>query len=43
MMAGLRAAARRGATHVLQIDADGQHQASDIPASLRPLAPTLAP
>ena len=31
MMAGLRAAARRGATHVLQIDADGQHQASDIP------------
>ena len=31
MLAGFAAAAARGATHVLQIDADGQHQVSDIP------------
>ena len=35
VMAGLRAAATRfGATHAVQIDADGQHDASDIPAFL---------
>lgn len=34
MAAGFRAAAARGHTHVVQIDADGQHQASDIPAFL---------
>jgi glycosyltransferase involved in cell wall biosynthesis len=32
MMAGLRAAAAAGYTHALQIDADGQHDARDIPA-----------
>jgi glycosyltransferase involved in cell wall biosynthesis len=32
MMAGLRAAVSAGWTHALQIDADGQHDASDIPA-----------
>lgn len=32
MIAGLREAARLGWTHVLQIDADGQHDAADIPA-----------
>ncbi len=32
VMAGFRAAVRLGATHVLQIDADGQHDAGDIPA-----------
>jgi glycosyltransferase involved in cell wall biosynthesis len=31
MMAGLRAAAAAGYTHALQIDADGQHDAADIP------------
>jgi len=31
MMAGLREALRRGYTHALQIDADGQHDARDIP------------
>ena len=31
MMAGLRAAAAAGWTHALQIDADGQHDAGDIP------------
>ena len=31
MMAGLREALRRGHTHALQIDADGQHAAADIP------------
>lgn len=35
VIAGLRAAATRlGATHALQIDADGQHDAADIPAFL---------
>ena len=34
MMAGLRAAAAAGWTHALQIDADGQHDARDIPAFL---------
>ena len=35
VMAGLRAAATRfGATHAVQIDADGQHDAGDIPAFL---------
>lgn len=32
VMAGLRQAARLGATHAVQIDADGQHEAGDIPA-----------
>lgn len=31
MIAGFREAARLGATHVLQIDADGQHDTRDIP------------
>lgn len=31
MMAGFRMAARLGYTHALQIDADGQHDANDIP------------
>jgi glycosyltransferase involved in cell wall biosynthesis len=30
VMAGLREAARLGYTHVLQIDADGQHQVADV-------------
>ena len=34
MMAGLRAAAAAGYSHALQIDADGQHDAGDIPAFL---------
>lgn len=34
MLAGFREAARRGATHVLQIDADGQHDCADIPGFL---------
>lgn len=34
MMAGLRAAKERGFTHALQIDADGQHDTSDIPRFL---------
>lgn len=34
MMAGLREAQRRGHTHALQIDADGQHDAADIPRFL---------
>jgi len=34
MMAGLRAAAAAGYSHALQIDADGQHDARDIPAFL---------
>ena len=34
MMAGLRAAAAAGYTHALQIDADGQHDAGDIPTFL---------
>jgi glycosyltransferase involved in cell wall biosynthesis len=43
MMAGLREALRQGYTHALQIDADGQHEAADIPrllalAAQRPLA-----
>jgi hypothetical protein len=33
-VAGFRAAAARGHTHVLQIDADGQHAAADIPLFL---------
>lgn len=32
MIAGMRHAARKGYTHVLQIDADGQHAIADIPA-----------
>jgi len=31
VMAGLRTAQQRGWSHALQIDADGQHDASDIP------------
>jgi hypothetical protein len=31
VMAGLRAARRAGYTHALQIDADGQHDANDVP------------
>jgi len=31
---GLRAAAVRGFTHAVQIDADGQHQAEDLPLML---------
>ena len=31
VLAGFREAARRGYSHVLQIDADGQHDPSDIP------------
>jgi glycosyltransferase involved in cell wall biosynthesis len=34
MMAGLREARRQGYTHALQIDADGQHDAADIPRFL---------
>lgn len=34
MVAGFRAAAARGHTHVLQIDADGQHACADIPLFL---------
>jgi glycosyltransferase involved in cell wall biosynthesis len=34
MMAGLRAAAAAGYSHALQIDADGQHDARDIPLFL---------
>ncbi len=29
-MAGLREASKRGYTHVLQLDADGQHDLSDV-------------
>lgn len=35
MLAGFAAAARAGFTHVLQIDADGQHATSDIPQFVR--------
>jgi glycosyltransferase involved in cell wall biosynthesis len=35
MMRGFRVAAELGYTHVLQIDADGQHNADDIPQFLR--------
>ncbi|BCF96271.1 acyltransferase [Paraburkholderia sp. PGU19] len=34
VMAGLRAAKRAGYTHALQIDADGQHDANDVPLFL---------
>ena len=34
VMTGLREAARRGYTHALQIDADGQHDPADIPGFL---------
>lgn len=34
VMAGLREAYRRGHTHVLQIDADGQHASADVPRFL---------
>ena len=34
VMAGLREAGTRGHSHVLQIDADGQHDAADVPAFL---------
>ncbi|KVZ20993.1 acyltransferase [Burkholderia ubonensis] len=32
VMAGLRAARAQGHTHAIQIDADGQHDAADVPA-----------
>lgn len=35
VMAGLREALRRGYSHAVQIDADGQHDPADIPAFLR--------
>jgi glycosyltransferase involved in cell wall biosynthesis len=35
MVAGFRLAGQRGHTHVLQIDADGQHACADIPLFLR--------
>jgi glycosyltransferase involved in cell wall biosynthesis len=35
VLSGVRYAARSGYTHVLQIDADGQHRASDIPRFLQ--------
>jgi glycosyltransferase involved in cell wall biosynthesis len=34
VMSGMRAAAAAGFTHVLQIDADGQHDTADVPAFL---------
>lgn len=34
VMAGFRVAARLGHTHVLQIDADGQHETADVPSFL---------
>ena len=34
VMAGMREAGRRNHSHVLQIDADGQHQAADVPGFL---------
>ena len=34
MLAGFREAGRMGASHVLQIDADGQHEPADIPGFL---------
>ena len=34
VLAGMRAAAREGCTHALQIDADGQHQVDDVPRFL---------
>lgn len=34
VVAGLREAARRGHSHALQIDADGQHDAGDVPRFL---------
>lgn len=34
VIAGLRQVAARGATHALQIDADGQHDAADVPRFL---------
>jgi glycosyltransferase involved in cell wall biosynthesis len=40
MMAGLRAAAAAGYSHALQIDADGQHDAGDIPRFLALAAAT---
>lgn len=41
MLAGFRFAASQGASHVLQIDADGQHATADIPCFLA--AATAAP
>lgn len=35
VMAGLREALRRGYSHAVQIDADGQHDTTDIPSFLR--------
>lgn len=35
VMSGLRAAARAGFTHALQIDADGQHDTDDVPKLLK--------
>jgi glycosyltransferase involved in cell wall biosynthesis len=35
VLSGVRYAAQSGYTHVLQIDADGQHRASDIPCFLQ--------
>lgn len=34
VMAGMREAGRRGFSHALQIDADGQHDAADVPGFL---------
>ncbi|RPI63757.1 MAG: glycosyltransferase family 2 protein, partial [Lysobacterales bacterium] len=34
VMAGLRAAAQRGFTHAIQVDADGQHDLRDLPRLL---------
>ncbi|MBB5017441.1 glycosyltransferase involved in cell wall biosynthesis [Chitinivorax tropicus] len=34
VLTGIREAARQGYTHVVQIDADGQHQVSDLPVFL---------
>ena len=41
VMAGLRAAGKRGWTHALQIDADGQHDTRDVPRFIA--AATAAP
>ncbi|MFG6446714.1 glycosyltransferase family 2 protein [Roseateles sp. BYS180W] len=38
MMAGLQAAARAGASHALQIDADGQHDCADLPRFIQAAA-----
>ncbi|MDR3073551.1 MAG: DUF2062 domain-containing protein [Deltaproteobacteria bacterium] len=38
IMSGAREAGKYGATHIITIDADGQHSAGDIPAFLRAIA-----